>query len=151
MENASKALVIAGGVLLTMLVLTMGVYLVGELGRVTDSYTTTLDAAELQKYNSNFEVFVGRNDITPQEIVSLINLAQQKGQEVIISIEKDSSRKINFTKCMEWEETEKSIFLQEKIEEAKTNNGITTQYSYKEGSITYNTEGKVSQICFEKN
>lgn len=150
MENAAKALVIAGGVLLAMLVLTIGVYLVGTLGKVTDSYTTTLDAAELQKYNSNFEVFVGREDITAQEIVTLISFAKQKEQGSVIVIEGETrDRELDYTKCMEWEETEKNKFLQKKIEEAKTNNGVMTQYSY--NSIMYDTDGKVSQIIFEKN
>lgn len=150
MENSAKALVIAGGVLLAIMVLTIGVYLVGELGKTADSYTTTLDAAELQKYNSNFEVFIGRNDIAPQEIVTLISLAQQKEQEVTIFIE-DKDSGIDYTNCMNWEEADKSAFLQKKIEEAKSNNGNMTLYSYVADSIGYDNDGKVTKISFKKS
>jgi len=107
MENASKALIMAGGVLIAIMVLTIGVFLVGKLGSTADSYVTTLDATELHKYNSSFEVFIGREDITAQELVTLINLTQQSHQTTIVEIDgvnctidwyNDEKRKINFWK-----------------------------------------------------
>ena len=75
MENATKALLIIGATMLAILTLTIGVYMMGKFGNASDTYVTKLDIIELQKYNSNFEVFIGRNDITAQEIVSVASIA----------------------------------------------------------------------------
>ena len=87
MENASKALIMAGAVLIAIMVLTIGVYLVGELGKASDSYVQQLDTVQLQKYNSNFEVFIDRNDITAQEIVTVAGIAKQSEQGTKVYIE----------------------------------------------------------------
>ena len=65
MENASKALIMAGAVLIAIMIVTIGVYLVGELGKTSESYVQQLDTVELQKYNSNFEVFIDEKDDIP--------------------------------------------------------------------------------------
>ena len=80
MENASKALIMAGAVLIAIMIVTIGVYLVGELGKTSESYVQQLDTVELQKYNSNFEVFIDRTDITAQEIVTAAGIAKQREQ-----------------------------------------------------------------------
>ena len=89
MENATKALLIIGATMLAILTLTIGVYMMGKFGNVSDTYVTKLDIIELQKYNSNFEVFIGRNDITAQEIVSVASIARQKefGTKVFVNQE----------------------------------------------------------------
>ena len=46
MENASKALLIAAGVLLAIMVLTIGVYFYSSLSENTRSYINKLDATE---------------------------------------------------------------------------------------------------------
>lgn len=76
MENASKALFMAGGVLIAILVISLAVYLFTSYGRVQTSYDTTLESNEKIKFNTNFEKFKGRTDITAQEIVSIINFAK---------------------------------------------------------------------------
>lgn len=140
MENASKALLIVGGVLIAMLILSIGVYLIGNLGNTADTYVTELDIVELNKYNSNFEVFIGRKDITAQEIVTLISLAKQKEQGTIIIVDGND--------CTSWNEQQKSEFLQNTIQEYK-NNGNVTLFSYVE--IVYDEiNGKVSKMLFKK-
>lgn len=143
MENAAKALIIAGGVFLAIMVLTIGVYLISNLSVVSDSYVTDLDSVELQKFNSDFEVFVGRNNITAQEIVTIISLVQQKEQEIIITINGNGS-------CTTWSESEKNEFLQNNVEKSKEK-GEIIQYSYVENSIIYGSDGKVIQIGFREN
>lgn len=86
MENASKALVIAAGVLLGIMVLSMGVLLRATLQGTADTYTATLDANEIKKYNSNFTVFEGREDITPQEIVTVVSIARETNRGTKVSV-----------------------------------------------------------------
>ena len=73
MENASQALIIGGIILISVLVLSMGVYLVRNSLRVGEAYQKTQEITEITKFNAKFTAFEGREDITAQEIVTLAN------------------------------------------------------------------------------
>ena len=77
MENASKALLMAGGILVGILVLSIAVYLFASYRDIGIAYEQSLSAVEIDKFNSNFTKFEGRDDITIQEIVSTVNFAKQ--------------------------------------------------------------------------
>lgn len=77
MENAAKALLISGGVLIAIIILSIGVYLFSTYRDFGTSYEQTLEANEISKFNSNFIKFEGRTDITAQEIVSIINYVKE--------------------------------------------------------------------------
>ena len=86
MENATKALLIAGGVLIAVIMVSIAVYLNSLYSDQADQYSETISAVELQKFNSKFDVFIGRDNITAQEIVSVVNLAKQYNDQVEIYI-----------------------------------------------------------------
>lgn len=75
MENASKALLMAGGVLIAIIVISIGVFLFLSYGEIGSNYEETTATNEVMKYNTNFTKFLGRQDITIQEIVSTISFA----------------------------------------------------------------------------
>ena len=77
MENATNALLIAGGILITIIVISLGVGLYTMFSNQAKEYSQIMDNTEIQKFNSSFDVYVGREDITAQEIVSVINLAKE--------------------------------------------------------------------------
>lgn len=145
MENASKALIIAGGVLLTMLILSIGVYLYGRLGVVSDSYLTQLEVTELNKYNSKFEVFIGREDITAQEIITLVSFTQQQARGTKVWLQQggtdieistfDSDKKNNFL----------SAHILTHSKDPSTDNEVVENL-YQFISIDYTTNGQVSEI-----
>ena len=54
MENASKALLIGGGVLIALLILSIGVYLFVEFRNLGTSYEKNIETSEIQKFNTNF-------------------------------------------------------------------------------------------------
>lgn len=76
MENASRALLMAGGILIAILIISMAVYMFVTYNRVETSYGNTMESNEKIKFNTNFTKFEGRKDITAQEIVTLINFAK---------------------------------------------------------------------------
>lgn len=57
MENASKALIIAGSVLLSILIIAMGVLIFNKAKSSAD--TTSLDQTEINMFNSKFERYDG--------------------------------------------------------------------------------------------
>ena len=89
MENASKALLIAGGILIAILIVTVAVYLFENYGSIGKSYDQTLQTTEIQKFNENFTRYEGREDVTIQEIVTLYNYVEEykekTGAEITIS------------------------------------------------------------------
>jgi len=86
MENASKALLIAGGILIAMLVLLIGVNLFVNYSQTGSSYEQNMEAIEIQKFNSNFLKFEGRTNITIQEIVTLAKFAKQYKEQTQIHV-----------------------------------------------------------------
>ena len=131
MENASKALLIAGGVLLAIMVLTIAIYLKGKFDNVADQYVASQDVAEIQKYNAKFEPYIGKEDITPQDLVTLIEFARTNGNMTEINI-----ASVNYTIKNDYSS---STFIEEKSSDI-----------YECSSIEYYDEGKVKRINFVK-
>ena len=82
MENASKALIIAGAVLIGILIISMGVLL-------ATTYYTSMNTNEIQKFNSeitkNFIIENGNIYITAQGIITLkniLNTETYKGSDI---------------------------------------------------------------------
>ena len=76
MENASKALLIAGGILIAILIVTVAVFLFANYSSIGESYDQTVQTNEVQKFNENFTRYEGRENITIQEIVTLYNFVK---------------------------------------------------------------------------
>lgn len=135
MENASKALLIAGGILIAILILSMAVYLFTTYRSVGTRYDTTIESNEKIKFNTNFTKFIGRDNITAQEIVSVVNFVNnyeennQMHIDVYVSI-----NNINNTDSIK--------FIQD--------NTNTMFKCLKEDNITYDSNGLVKSIKFNE-
>ena len=73
MENASKALLMAGGVLLGIMLLSVFVYVFREGAKASKSVEQSKIEQELIKENARFEIY-NKDDNTISDMVSLINL-----------------------------------------------------------------------------
>ncbi len=98
MENASKALLIAGVALIAILILSIAIYLFTLYSNQAKEYNDIISGTELQKFNSKFDVYIGRDDITAQEIASVFNLAKEYQGSVEIQINKTFSGTEEFVK-----------------------------------------------------
>lgn len=94
MENATKALLIAGGVLIAILIITVMVNLFNSTGNVSRSYNARIEAEEVTKFNSNFTQYLGQQ-LTIHEAITITNFAENNG--VDISGEKATSNIDNNT------------------------------------------------------
>lgn len=72
MENASKALIISGSVVLAIMIIALGVRIFNNAQSVVD--TTDLDSTEIAMVNQKFEKFVKDNQLGSQ-VKSLISYA----------------------------------------------------------------------------
>lgn len=91
MENASKALLMAGSILIALLIIASAVYLIDKAKQPSDAYYKRISAQEVEKYNTeitkNFTIISGENYVTAQGIVTIKNLLETtkyNGQTKII-------------------------------------------------------------------
>lgn len=71
MENASKALIIAGAILLAIVIISLGLVVVNNVRNVTDN--TNLSEQEIQSFNAKFIAFEGES-VSASRVNSLIQL-----------------------------------------------------------------------------
>ena len=74
MENASNALIIAGGILIGVLILSLAVYLFANFGTASAEIHKQKDMNEINKFNTQFTSYEGK-ECTVHDIVSVANLA----------------------------------------------------------------------------
>lgn len=81
MENASKALIMAGGVLIGIVLFSILVYAFRYSGNFAKQYDDKLAQQDITKFNEQFLSFEGRKDVTIHEIISLINLSENYNEK----------------------------------------------------------------------
>ena len=146
MENVSQALLMAGGVLIAIIILTMGVYLFMQAVALPENYENKLEQEKLAAFNSKFEVF-NRQDVSAQDIVTVINMAIQNNRKYDIS-ETDYYITIYLgeNEINDYDEAEKITMLQ--ATEIKDEHLV---YPYKCDEITYSpNSGRVVSMKFTK-
>lgn len=72
MENASKALLIAGGVLIALLIIALLVYSFGSMGSYFKQEESTQKAEQLADFNNQFESY-NRKLLRGVDVISIIN------------------------------------------------------------------------------
>ena len=156
MENATQALLMAGGVLIAILIIAIIVSTYVTYNNSAEDISTNFDIAELNKFNSSFVVYEGRTDVTAQEIVTLINLSKQRNSEIkiIVSTKTGTIKKLN----KDWTNAtteELNQFLSDHILiNSKDNAGVDiykNTFSYVADSIKRNDKGKIYEIGFQEN
>lgn len=59
MENASKALIIAGAILIAILLISVGMMVLGSADEIVGGAKESMDAQQIQMFNSEFENYRG--------------------------------------------------------------------------------------------
>lgn len=73
MENASKALLMAGGVLIALMVIGLLVLMFNQIGNYQNSQETNKKNSQLAEFNLDFERYLDDKGITGADVISLIN------------------------------------------------------------------------------
>ncbi|MBQ2938367.1 MAG: hypothetical protein IJE05_05800 [Clostridia bacterium] len=73
MENASKALVMAGGILIAILVIGALLLMVNQIGDYEKAQTSNVKDSQLAQFNYDFERYTDDNGITGADIITIIN------------------------------------------------------------------------------
>ena len=80
MENASKALLMAGGVLLGIMVLSLAVLLFASFGGTSSQIHDNIEENQTTQFNSQFTSYMGKDNVTIHDVVSMAKLATQNNQ-----------------------------------------------------------------------
>lgn len=80
MENASKALLIGASVLISLMVISLIVYLYTSFGGTSAQIAQTIDENQIAQFNSQFTTYIGKTNVTIYDIVSMANLATQNNK-----------------------------------------------------------------------
>lgn len=81
MENASKALIMAGEILIALIVLSIISVVTISFGKHSKEMHKKMADQQNQQFNNNFLIYSNRTNITAQEIVTIINYAKIKNDE----------------------------------------------------------------------
>ena len=76
MENATKALLVAGGVLIAILIITLLISVLQSTGKVSKQYNESTSSEQITTFNNNFTKYLGK-DLTIHDVVTICNFAKQ--------------------------------------------------------------------------
>lgn len=84
MENASKALIIAGAILIAILLISVGILVMNSTGNMQDEVGKTADTMATQTFNSQFTTYEG-DSIRASQVRSLLSLIQSSNAKNEVS------------------------------------------------------------------
>ena len=96
MENASKALIMAGGILIALLVLGALLLMFNNLSDYQKSNSDLTESGQLATFNEQFTQYE-RDDLTGTEVISLANMVYDYSRRSGKVGELDYSQKITLT------------------------------------------------------
>ena len=132
MENASKALIIAGSVLIAILVISLGLLIFKSTSGTTDQTQELGKTLEVQQFNSQFLKYCGTS-VKGSQVRTLC--------EVIISHNANSSTKVGINS----EENTTATAI------SQYRNGISTNKSYKVDPTIDEKTGLIKYISVSEN
>lgn len=120
MENASKALIIAGAILIAIVLITFGVIILGQGSEVINN--SSMSEAEISTFNSKFTQFDG-NNVRGSKVNTMLNTVLQNNLS-----QDDEAKKVSVTGDITLATDANSITT--KADTGKTY-GVTCNYSDK--------------------
>lgn len=75
-ENASQSILMVGGMLLAIALLSFFVYAIATFGGFARDMNAQIEGSEIQKFNQHFSQYDGRFNLTIQDVVTAINFAK---------------------------------------------------------------------------
>ncbi len=90
MENASKALLMAAGVLIGILILSLAVFLFTNFGSASAEINKQNEIKRINEFNVQFTVYEGK-ECTIHDIVSVANLAMNNNSNYSLTAQADNN------------------------------------------------------------
>lgn len=148
MENASKALIMAGGVLIGILIISLAVYIFTDFGSTSAKINAQNAQKQITEFNSKFTSYEGYKDkdgkwkITIYDIITLAGYAKENNQYY-----EDTSEEQIKVKIDNIEIQDNTNDRNQELINKYTSDGILKKF--KCSKVEYNTRGKVNSITFK--
>lgn len=111
MENASKALIMAGGVLIGVLILSLAVYLFADFGSTSAQINEQNAEKQLTQFNSQFTSYEGKEGLTIYDVITVASLAKENNTYYEDSDEYKIIIKIKDTSIQDYNENQKKLLI----------------------------------------
>ena len=145
MENASKALLMAAGVLIGVMILSTIVVFKSVFGNFSAEYYQKLNIQKMQEFNTNFTKYENRKDLTAQDIVTIANFAKEWNN----TVGDNDYIKINSKKPDEASVNRFKILSNEFLENCSIYtdaSGKIQNYKYSIKINGYSAEGRINNV-----
>ena len=123
MENATKALLIAGGVLIAIIIISVMVITFKKTGNISKTYDKTINQEDVTKFNENFTKYLNK-ELTIHQAITITNFAKENGVAI----------------------AGKEVKVSEIIDEETLKN----KYEISISNSDYNKEGYITKITLNK-
>lgn len=152
MENATKALYIAAGVLMGIMILSLAVMLFSGLQSYVEEYKNQIEANDLNAFNSKYQKYIQEDNLTIQDIVTVAGIAY----------EDNSSLNVNSVEWKENDISENSLYVGVYLDNERIDNKIKEEisellsknrderYKYKINEVKYSQIGRIYRISFSR-
>lgn len=80
MENASKALTMAAGILIGLLIISLAVYLFSSFASTSTQIHDQIAETQTNQFNAQFTSYVGKEGITIYDVITVVNLAKDSNE-----------------------------------------------------------------------
>ena len=96
MENASKALIMAAGVLIGLIIISLAIYLFTNFATMSRNVHEQIDETRIGKFNEQFLVYEGK-EVNIYDIISVANLAIENNSYYELDVQTNGNYYIKVT------------------------------------------------------
>ena len=160
MENATKALLITAGVLIGVMILSLGSYLYYSLSTYLDENQSQIERNELNKFNAKFLKYVNYEndkklfDLTIHDIITAANIAYENNRYYNLDSSNANNPNTLYVEIKAKIDSNKYTNLEEKVKgsiEDFINGNVNEKFKCTNENIKYSTvTGRIYSITFEK-
>lgn len=155
MENASKALIMAGSILIGVIIMTIGVTIFTSFGGTSEQIQKQMNEKAISEFNAHFTKYDGMEECTIHDIVSLANFARKYNEDYegnYITVLLKSDNLADITKDMKALDKLQNEIREETIKDTAVDGEEYRHIRYYTGKITDHDEfGRVTKIEFKSN
>ena len=161
MENASKALIMAGGMLIGILILSLAAYLFITFGYQASKVGDRVKEQQIEKFNSDYNVYAESDNITIYDVITVANRAKTYNTKneltktdynyITVSLLGASinAKYKNLESCSDDDYQTLLEADREKITQSEVDAGkYLVKYTCKSEEFEYNEEGRIKKVVF---
>lgn len=145
MENASKALIMAAGILIGLIIATLFSYEMISMSQTARTFQEEMNKKSIASFNNKFEQYLGRS-LTAQQVVTIYNYIQKINNEFDGEnyIELDTNIQI----LKDLLDGKKSVTMEDFLEETWDKEKKRFKLTIDESD--YNKEGKITKVTIKE-